>query len=60
MMLSQANKIYEMACYIEGIEPKYVKLNLPSMLDSFYRFIKQDNDRIDLLKYLKDLDHPLS
>lgn len=58
MMLSQANKIYEMACYIEGIEPKYVKLNLPSMLDSFYRFIKQDNDRIDLLKYLKDLDHP--
>ncbi|MFA7376171.1 MAG: hypothetical protein WCZ13_01585 [Acholeplasmataceae bacterium] len=58
MKLQQAIKIYEMACVIEKIEPKYVKTVLPSLLDSFYRFIKNDERRMKFLSYLKDFDHP--
>lgn len=58
MKFQQAIKIYEMACIIENTEPKYIKTTLPSLLDSFYKFIKTDLSRIKLLKYLKDLDHP--
>lgn len=58
MKEEQAYKIYEMTSNIESVDPLYMKINHPVLLQSFFRFIKEDPNREKYLKYLKTFDHP--
>lgn len=58
MKEEQAYKIYEMTSIMESVEPKYIKISHPVLLQSFFRFIKDEESREKYLKYLKTFDHP--
>lgn len=58
MKLDQAIRIYQMTSMIEEVEPKQVKNPPPNLLQSFFRFIKQDESLLKYVSTLKDYNHP--
>lgn len=54
----QAYKIYEMSSRMESVDPLFIKINHPVLLQSFFRFIREDESREQYIKYLKSFDHP--
>lgn len=58
MKEEQAYKIYAMTSNIESVEPQFIKISHPTLLVSFFRFIREDEQREKYIKYLKTHDHP--
>lgn len=58
MKAEQAYKIYEMTSELEGIEPQFFQIEHPTLLVSFFKFIKEKETREKYVKYLKSYDHP--